>query len=168
MVSDPTATRSDRPRWLTVALLVSLAVNLLVVGVIAGHLLSGQRHMWQRPDAMRSETSMRDRPGEMVMRRMAQAVPTEHRAAFEAAMAEHRTQLAEAGRAVRDARMKVRDAMMAEPLDRARLDAAFAELRARGQGLQAALHAAVSDAAAKLPADARTKLAEFDRRGRER
>ena len=158
MVGEP------RPRWLSVVLLLSLAVNLLVAGAVAGHLLSGRYHMGYGPEAMRGEMGrMPDRPGEMVMRRMAVALPAEHRATFETAVADHRAQLAEAGRAVRDARMKVRDTLAGEPLDRAKLDAAFAELRARSQQLQAAVHATVSDAAARLPVEARTRLAEFNR-----
>lgn len=169
MVSGPGATRSDRSRWLTIALVISLGINLLILGAIAGHLLSGQRHMWQRPGMMQGEAGRgSDRPGDMVIQRMTAALPAEHRPAFEAAMAQHRAQLVEAGRTVRDARMKVRDAMVAEPFDPAKLDAAFAELRARSQELQTAVHAGVSAAAAKLPADARQKLAEFNRPMRER
>jgi uncharacterized membrane protein len=169
MVSGPGATRSDRSRWLTIALVVSLGINLLIVGAIAGHLLSGQRHMWQRPGMMQGEASRSsDGPGDRVIQRMTEAVPAEHRPAFEAALAQHRARLAEVGRAMREARMKVRDAMVAEPFDRAKLDGAFAELRARSQELQTEVHAAVAEAAAKLPADARQKLAESNRSGRER
>jgi uncharacterized membrane protein len=170
MVSGPGATRSDRSRWLTIALVISLGINLLIVGVIAGRLLSGHRHMWERPGATQADRSRAsdERPGDRVIQRLTEAVPAEYRPAFEAAMAEHRARLAEAGRAVREARMKVRDAMVAEPFDRAKLDAAFAELRARSQELQTAVHVAVAEAAAKLPPDARRKLAELDRGGRER
>jgi uncharacterized membrane protein len=169
MVSGPGATRSDRSRWLTIALVISLGINLLILGAVAGHLLSGHRHMWQRPGMMQGEAGRgADRPGDMVIQRMTAALPAEHRPAFEAAMAQHRPQLVESGRAVREARTKVRDAMVAEPFDRAKLDAAFAELRARSQELQTAVHTAVSDAAVKLPAEARQKLAEFNRPLRER
>ncbi|HEY5607415.1 MAG TPA: periplasmic heavy metal sensor [Alphaproteobacteria bacterium] len=169
MVSGPAATRSDRSRRLTIALVISLGINLLIVGAIAGHLLSGHRYMWQRPGMIQGEVGRgSDRPGDMVIQRMTAALPAEYRPAFEAAIAEHRTQLVEAGRAMRDARMKVRDALVAEPFDPAKLDAAFSELRARSQELQTAVHAAVSAAAAKLPADARQKLAAFNRPSRER
>lgn len=163
MVSGPTATRSGRSRWIAPALFVSLALNLLVAGAVAGHFLSPRHHhTWRGAEMMRGEMGrMMERPGERVISRMAAALPPQNRDAFEAVMAEHRTQLADAGRGVRDARVKVREAMATEPLDRAKLEAAFAELRARSQQLQAAVHAAVSDAAAKLPREARERLAEF-------
>jgi len=169
MVSGPGATRSDRSRWITIALVISLGINLLVVGAIAGHFLSGHRYMWHRPGQMQAEASRStERPGDIVIQRLTEALPAEQRPVFEAATAQHRARLTEIGRAVREARTKVRDAMVAEPFDRAKLDAAFAELRSRSQELQTTMHAAVSEAAAKLPADARAKLAESNRPRRER
>jgi uncharacterized membrane protein len=154
---------------MAVALVASLAINLLVAGAIAGHFLSGRHHAWHGWGMMRGEVDrMPDRPGERVIGRMAAALPSENRAAFEAAMEQHRQPLAEAGRGVRDARTKVRDAMAAEPFDRARLESSFAELRARSQQLQTAVHGAVADAAAKLPPEARAKLAQFNRSRRAR
>lgn len=168
MVSDPTTARSGRPRWLTIVAVVSLAINLMIAGAVAGHLLSGRHHVWRESEVMRGETRMPDRPGEAVIQRMTAAVPPENRAVFLAVIAEHRQQIADAGRQVRDARIKVRDAIAADPFDRAKLDQAFAALRERSQQLQASLHATVSDAASKLPPDARAQLADFNRlrRGR--
>ena len=168
MVSDPTTARSERSRWLTIVAVVSLAINLLIAGVVAGHLLSGRHHIGREPEMMRGDNRMPDRPGEAVIQRMTAAVPAENRAVFMAVIAEHRQQIADAGRQVRDARIKVRDAMAADPFDRAKLDQAFAELRERSQQLQASLHATVSDAASKLPPEARARLADSNRLRRER
>jgi uncharacterized membrane protein len=168
MVS-PGAARSDRTRWLTIALVISVGINLLILGAIAGHYLSGHRHMWSHAGMTQADAGRTgDRPGDMVIQRMIEALPPDNRPTLETAVAGHRARLTEVGRAVREARMKVRDAMVAEPFDRTKLDAAFAELRARSQELQTAVHTAVADAAAKLPPDARQKLAEGNRPRRER
>lgn len=60
--------------------------------------------------------------------------------------------------AVQDARMRMFEAMRADPFDQAALDAAFVDLRAKTTELQRVGQQIVAEAVAEAPADVRAKI----------
>jgi Spy/CpxP family protein refolding chaperone len=82
-----------------------------------------------------------------------------------AVLERNRERVREQRQATRAARAAVRDALLAEPFDRAALERAFAGLREQRAQAQAAAHATVVELAEKLGPEQRRKLA---RRGRGR
>jgi uncharacterized membrane protein len=150
-------TPKRRP-WLLVALIVSIGLNLFLGSWMLGRWFSGPplpRHM-----AMMSERGA-EAPGRSTMQRMAASIPAEHRAAFEAVMVRHRDRITEAAAQARESRQQIRDAIVKEPFDRAALDAAFETQRKRNEALQSATQAAIAEAAASLPPEARKQLADW-------
>jgi uncharacterized membrane protein len=71
---------------------------------------------------------------------------------------EQREELRVLVEAVQDSRMRMFEAMRADPFDAAALDAAFAELRGRTTELQKAGQEIVGHAVAEAPADVRGKI----------
>lgn len=146
-----------RLRW---ALAVSVALNLLLGGLIVGAaardagwrggwLSDGPRARWSAPDERVSS-----------LRGQARDALGARAPALEA----RRSDLRAAWRAVRDA-------AQADPLDRARLDAALAALRAAEAALAVERHAAFATLAASMPPERRAKMlremgARFERRDR--
>jgi uncharacterized membrane protein len=154
-----------RRPWLLIALVASIGLNLFLGSWMLGRWFSGP-HM-PRHVAMMGERGA-DAPGRSTMQRMTASIPPEHRAAFEAVMARHRDRIAEAASQSREARAQIRDAIVKEPFDRAALDSAFETLRMRNAALQSATQAAIGEAAASLPPDARRQLADWRAHGRGR
>lgn len=69
--------------------------------------------------------------------------------------------------AIREARSGIREAILAEPFDRARLDRAFDRLLDSQQALQRDLQTAASAAVARMGPEERRRLAEWRPEGRE-
>jgi uncharacterized membrane protein len=150
-----------RRRWLLIALIASLAVNLFLGSWMLGRWFAGP-HM-HRHAAMTGERGGpgAEAPGRSMMQRMAASVPAENRPAFEAVMAKHRERIAEAAAQAREARGQIREVIVREPFDRAALDKAFETLRTRNETLQSATQQAIAEAAAALPPEARRRLADW-------
>lgn len=146
--------------WLLIALFVSLVLNLFLGGIVAGRIASGSP-IGGPGRAWSGGSDHGEGPARQFMQRMAASLPSEYRPSFEAVVAKHRPNVSQAGSRVREARAKVREAMLKEPFERAALEAAFADLRTRSDALQAALHAAIVEGAADLPPDARQRLADW-------
>ncbi len=157
-------TPKRRP-WLLIALVASIGLNLFLGSWMLGRWFSGP-HM-PRQVAMMGERGT-DAPGRSTMQRMTASIPPEHRAAFEAVMVRHRDRISEAAAQAREARGQIRDAIVKEPFDRAALESAFGTLRTRNEALQSATQAAIAEAAASLPPDARKQLADWRAHGRGR
>lgn len=142
------------PRWALFALLGSMAVNLFLVGMIAGDWARGRRPLamaFDRPGPRDGgETMVRG-----VVERMLGAIPAEQRGTVEQRLAGHRPEIQRANRELRVARERAREAFLAEPLDRAGLERAYAEQRQRNGDLQATIHRAVLEAMAGLPVETR-------------
>jgi adhesin HecA-like repeat protein len=129
------------------ALVLSLAVNLFLVGTFAGRLLFGA-----------TETTLpATGRGGMVAR--FQALPVAERLRFRAAMVLNDSGLRAAQQALRAAQLRTLAALRATPYDKARMTEAFAALRAATDARQVALHAALAEALATLPPEARATLA---------
>ena len=74
------------------------------------------------------------------------------------ALRAHRDELLQLSSAMHDQREKVEVLMRAPQFDRKAMEDSFAEMRKRGDDMQAALGAAILDAIEKLPPDARQRL----------
>ncbi|HSE79866.1 MAG TPA: periplasmic heavy metal sensor [Alphaproteobacteria bacterium] len=145
---------SRAAKWLALALLVSLGVNLFLGGLLAGRYFGPQHRTFARSEAY-------ERPGQEFFRRLIGRVPAEHRAAFEDVLSAKRPDMERTSQALRESRTKIREAVRAEPFDRAKLEAAFAEVRERNMALQKSVHEAMAEAVQKLPAEARGRLSEW-------
>ncbi len=77
---------------------------------------------------------------------------------FEAKLQSHRPAIQQAQQELRAARLKLRDRVTAETVDRAGIEAAYAELRTRNAAVQKAIHDAVIDASIDLPAESRRMM----------
>ncbi|WP_420428092.1 periplasmic heavy metal sensor [Algiphilus sp.] len=128
---------------LAVALLASLAVNLLAAGWVLGQRVAAPQHM---------ERGM--------LRHMARHLPAEVRAPLREAMRERRRPLFDAFRDVRQARQAVRAALAREPFDAAALEAALARQRAGTAALQQLMHGAMVQTATRLPPEQRQRWSE--------
>ena len=148
---------SNRLRWLLIG---SLALNLFLGGIYVGHWVGAWRG---GPDGAAGHV----RALRFHLRPMLENLPEASREQAEAVMERHRDPIRGAVRAMRQSRREVRDALLAEPVDEARLDRALAETRERAAASQAAMHAAMTEFARELPPEARRKLAEnLGRHGR--
>lgn len=111
MTLDNPAAASSTCRKLRLALMASLAVNVLIIGVVAGSMLMHQHRKGpHKPNILLGFA--RTLPGEradMVRQNVADAQPN----------------LETLRKAVRDARLGVREQLIVEPFDQAKLDAAL-------------------------------------------
>lgn len=123
-----------------VVLLVSLAGNLFLGGVLAGRFV----HDHKRPGW--SSSTDGDQMVRVVLERIARDLPEEQRKPFREAMEQQRPQLVQGGQQVRDARDALRAAITTRPFDRARFDAAFDGTRDSNRSFWMALQRAVGDA----------------------
>ncbi len=145
---------SRAAKWLALALLLSLALNLFLGGLIAGRYFGPHHRSFARMEAS-------DRPGQDFFRRLIGRVPAEHRGMFEDVLNAKRTDMDRASQALRESRLKVREAVRAEPFDKARLDTVFVEVRERNMALQKSVHEAMVEAVQKLPAETRRQISEW-------
>ena len=157
MVND---TPKRRP-WILIALIVSLALNLFLGGLMIGRWVSGPPHH----RAAAAERGPGGEPGR-ILQRMAGSLPQEHRPAFEAVIGRHQERIVVLATQAREARAQVRDVLNKEPFDRAALDRAFETVRTRNDALQTEIQATIAEAAAALPPEARRQLADWRARGR--
>jgi len=158
-MNDPLVTPAGTPprRWIFWALLASAAVNLLLIGLFIGHLMHpalGWRGMHGAGFA-----AERERGG--MMDRALRDLPREERKEIREFWEERRKAARPRIEALREARDEARKAMTAEPFDKAKAAAALAEVRRRGDALQAELHASLIESAAKLPPEVRARLGEM-------
>jgi hypothetical protein len=154
-------------KWLALALLLSVGANMFMGGLLAGRFAS--RAAEPPPGAGAGPGAggaAPDQPLVALVRRMAAGLPDDERASFEQAFIERRRDIVRANVAVREARLALRSAIVAEPFDRARVERAFAELRARNEEQQGMLHAIATDAMARLPQASRQSLASWTQQPR--
>ncbi|MSO89176.1 MAG: periplasmic heavy metal sensor [Rhodospirillaceae bacterium] len=133
-----------RSRWFSLVLMLSIAGNLFLGGIVAARWIN-------RPDL-----SMGPPQGPQVALR---GVPREYRKAIEDVFAAKRPEMASALEATRQARNMIREALGAEPFNAAVLQTAYATLRERSMTVQQKYNDATVEAAAKLPAEVRKAMA---------
>jgi len=113
-MSEATAPSRFSPRTLRWALVASLALNVLIIGAVAGTVCfshKGPRHGFgsKGPGLLGFAHSLPRERSDMIRQRFADAQPN----------------METLRRGMRDARAKVREALIAEPFDQANLDAAL-------------------------------------------
>ncbi len=142
------------PRWITIlgaALVVSLALNLFVGGVIVGHRVGPRGDFdWQLTPA-RLKLGM-----ERVLRALPENDAEVVRGLFEA----ERADITQRFQALQDARKAIGAALKAEPFDPAAFTAAYEAMQARSQELQAAIHGVIKAAIPQLSAEGRAVIVE--------
>ncbi|MEL6472867.1 MAG: periplasmic heavy metal sensor [Pseudomonadota bacterium] len=146
-MSEPTQT-SKMPLWL----IGSVLINVLLVGLILGHLLAGGQkqmpsHAHAPPEARIAESIMRS------------TAPEDRRAARRAF-----GEVLRANRGVREerdaARRELAALIVAEPYDQAAVEAAFATFRGVDDDLRAAMHEALAAQLGALDAEQRKAIAD--------
>ena len=126
---------------LSIALAVSIAINLLLAGIWVGR-------AFRHPRPPMGEQGMHETPADREGRR----------GLLRGLYREHGDELREKRRAIADARRTARDALQKEPFDRAALESALAALRKETGASQEILHRAIVEAAAKGSPEERMKL----------
>ena len=146
-------------RWPAVALFASLALNLFLLGIVVGD--------WTRARATPAASVAPNPPAapataETIARgavqRLLASVPGEYRDGVEKRLLARRGEIQRANQQLRATRERLATLAGADPLDRGQLDQAYAELRERNMAVQKAIHVAVTEAIAELPADARRAI----------
>lgn len=141
-------------RLLAVLLFISVVLNLFLGGITLGRMLHGDVWPWQNP-YVREFGPFTGRAIQKLVRNLDSA----DRETVVNTLRPHRDELAKYSKDIRDQREKV-EALMSQPqFDRKATDEAFAEIRKRGDELQAALGEMILDAIEKLPPQARARLA---------
>jgi uncharacterized membrane protein len=145
-----------RTRWLILALLLSLSVNLFVGGLVVGRMIEyhgpwGGGRMWGGPPPPP------DGPGPRWLRRM---LGPEGMPALNAAWQEHRETIDPLREQVWATRIAVADALGAVPFVREDYEAALAASRTVRAAHRAAMDAAITDLVAGLTPEQRVEFAE--------
>ncbi len=155
-------------KWLAAGLLLSLALIVFLGGLVAGRILGGSSR--QVASAPAAAPGRGGNPPQFVgpIARLASGLPDDQRPAFLHAIEPHRGALASAGQDVREARVKLSEATLAEPFNRAGFIAAATQLDARAQAERKAFYEALGDGLAVLPLDVRRDILEAARPGRDR
>jgi uncharacterized membrane protein len=121
--AQPEHTAGWSPRTLRLALLASLAVNLLGIGLIVGTILSGPQHL--------------TRGGEFGLKSFSFTLPEERGKMMRSDFQTHKPAVTELRKSARAARNEAIEVLAAEPYDQAKLSAALARLNeAETQGRQ--------------------------------
>jgi len=143
-------------RGVKIALGVSLALNLLVIGAVGGAVLSGgpDGRMRDRLDMMRS----------LGLGPLGMALERDDRDEIAARIAVDRADLQGARRALLEATLTFSEAVAAVPFDRAAAAAALEAQRGHVAGLQERGHAALLDQLEAMPQAARDAFADRLRR----
>lgn len=132
----------NRRQGLLIALLLSVAINLLVAGALIGQ--------YTRPE------HRADRPPPLAW--TAQPLPVEVRERVRRQLADRQGEVAPIRRGMRRAMIAVRRAATADPLDPSALKEALQQLRRAQQSYQTFLHDNMTDVVVDLPRDQRVAL----------
>jgi hypothetical protein len=140
-------------RLLAIVLFISVVLNLFLGGITLGRMLHGDIWPWENPYVHEFGFFA----GRAVQKLVRDLDSTDRDIVVDALRA-HRDQLLQLSAAMHDQRQKVEVLIRAPQFDRKATEEAFAEMRKRGDDMQAALGAAILDAIEKLPPDARQRL----------
>lgn len=149
-MSDPVDTK--RPgRGLKIALILSLGLNFLIIGTIAGFVAVGKSR-WEQsgPPVMRA----------IGLGPILPALDGEDRQALFSSIRDNRDRLAEGGRSFGRSVRGFTESLRAEPFDRAAAEAALLAQRDHGAAMQAEGHALLLDQIEGMSAEARAALAD--------
>jgi Spy/CpxP family protein refolding chaperone len=142
-------------RLLAIAFFVSLVLNLFLAGLVVGHLAHGELWPW-RTHYAREFGPFAGR----ALDRLVHSLDESDRQTVIETMRAHGAELARLGKAMHDQREAIEQLIRAPQFDRKTVEAAFAEMRKRGDEMQMAMGTALLDAIEKLPPQARQRLAQ--------
>lgn len=152
MTNETGGAPAANPGWLKKALIASLAVNLLIVGGLAGSFISHQRHGgWHG----------RHGGGERGLIGFLRQLPQEKREALRPELERERERLKAMREAIKDAWSEANAAISAEPFDKEKLKAALGKQIESELKLRTAVSDAVAETAAKLDTAERQSLKEW-------
>ena len=137
-------------RWITalsVALFISLALNIFVAGWVAGHRMG--------PPGGMGEAGIR-----IGIQRVLRFLPPDDKPVVEAMFEAERPNIRGQFQALREARKKVADILRAPDFDQAAFESAYGEMRQRSADVQNAIHALIVAAVPKLSPAGRRALAD--------
>jgi len=135
-------------KWMAAALVVSVALNVFVLGFFAGRGLDrdtagGRDHVAAGPEP------------DFVLRTLARQLPEETRADLRASFRERREQLRPTFRELRAVRGRLAELLTAEDYDEAAVRETMAEMRRVEARLKQPVHETIADALAGLSAEQR-------------
>jgi uncharacterized membrane protein len=133
-----------------IALFLSVALNVLLVGVIAGALIADSRGA-----RMRGEAAVARLPN---MRVILDSLPPERASEVRSAVINTWMKARAERQGAREARLGVARAVAAEPYDVAATKAAFAKMRAADGAVAARFHDVVAEAMAQMTVEERRAL----------
>lgn len=153
--TDPAETAQRRAGWgwMKIALLVSLALNLLFAGLVVG----GAWH--HRPGKWTSKNQAL----EMTIEQMIAELPADKRPAGAAALRRLRDEVAPISRGLRDARKEAIAALKADPYDHQRFSSSMAKLRDIRSRSRAGRHQVVLDLVEDMTVAQRQRFLELFR-----
>ena len=135
-----------RRRWVLPVLVVSLALNLLFVGLIAG---SWWRH---------GPSASRDRIITGAVERLMQDLPEDKRSHAAQLLKQHRESVRPVREQLRDARAAAKEAVHADPYTEVKIQAALARFRDIRTSQHESMHAMVMDLMKQLTLEERKEL----------
>ncbi|WP_439542667.1 periplasmic heavy metal sensor [Hyphomicrobium sp.] len=150
----PGATPDPVKRRLKYALVASLALNLLIIGAVAGTMMGHGRHQPPRPG----------KGEDFGMMGLTRVLPEDRRKEMRKLLRADRENLQPLVEEVRTARRAAADKLAAEPFDRAALEAAIANVAEKERTLRQSAVTAFIGHAESLKPDERAKLADFWRK----
>jgi uncharacterized membrane protein len=133
-------------RKLRTALLCSLAVNLLGVGLIAGAFIAGPPHVSR---------------GEFGLKGFSHTLPKDRGEVLRQSFQQHRPKIRELREAARAARLEATSVLVAEPYDKAKLRASLTGIDEAESKLRSLVSDYFIDAAEKLTPQERVALGEW-------
>lgn len=148
-MTDTTQGNAHNQRRLRLFLIISLAANILLVGALAGSFAT--RAFWHHKMRVWGLVPIY---GEMMFK--GEGMGRELRDAFEA----HRGEIRAEARQLKEAHKNLRNIIAADSLDKEKLKAAFADLRARRGRMEEKVQNILIEALATMPAEKRAWVAE--------
>ncbi len=143
-------------RRLKYALIASLALNLLILGTVAGAMYTFGKHPPPRPGHMRGE--------DFGLMGLSREFPEDRRKEFRKQLRDDRAQLKPMMEEIRVARRGAADKLGAQPFDRAALEAAIATVAEKERAFRQAAVSLFLGHAEQLTPDERQKLADWWRK----
>ncbi|MGD9804642.1 MAG: periplasmic heavy metal sensor [Hyphomicrobiaceae bacterium] len=150
-IGPSSAVPSRWPRWKGFLLVASLAINLLIFGLVAA---IGFKHGWGPPPGVQQATLLR----------FARVLPPERRDEILTAIRPQLRSVRPFWRDLRKARSEVREALTAEPFDVARYRQAHDRLLDAEMKVRKAIHPLYDSLATRLTAQERREFAHWQAR----
>jgi uncharacterized membrane protein len=141
----------------TIGGIVSLCLNLFLIGLLVGGLWHGPHHGWGPPGPMAAD----DRPSSGESGKIGfMTVPPEIRKELKDVLAPHEAEIDKMRDAMRLARAEVAKQLSADPFDPAAFEQALNVMQQQGQLAQRMMHGLIVEAAPKLSPEMRQRWAK--------